>query len=124
MITFYKNYFRNKDTRGLIIGLVNKGNWKEINYFETSGNQIRANHYHKETDELFIILKGKMKITLKNILVDGSPGRNIESYEIKKGDVFVISKMTYHTFEILQKSVWLNALSIKMDKKNPDFHSL
>ena len=72
MITFYKNYFHNADSRGLIKGIINEGNWQEINYFETTKNQIRAEHYHKETDELFIILKGKIKITLEKIDNNGN----------------------------------------------------
>ena len=124
MITFYKNYFHNADSRGLIKGIINEGNWQEINYFETTKNQIRAEHYHKETDELFIILKGKIKITLEKIDNNGNRSSKKENYEIKKDDIFVISRMTYHIFEILENSIWINALSKKMDLSNPDIHSI
>ena len=124
MITFYKNYFHSADSRGLIKGIINEGNWQEINYFETTKNQIRAEHYHKETDELFIILKGKIKITLEKIDNNGNRSSKKENYEIKKDDIFVISRMTYHVFEILENSIWINALSKKMDRTSPDIHSI
>lgn len=124
MIKFYKNYFVSEDERGRFVGLINDKNWQEINYFYTKENQIRANHYHKKTDELFIILEGKIKITLTRVLPNGKLDNNSSDYSISKNDVFVIEKMTYHTFEIIEESTWINALSIKMDNDNPDIISI
>ncbi len=112
-----------EDQRGKLVGLINKKSWKEINYFETNKNQIRANHYHKFTDELFIVLKGKIKIKLTRVMEDGKLDKKFKIYNIRKNDVFVIKKMTHHIFEILEDAVWLNALTIKMDEENPDILS-
>ena len=95
-----------------------------LDNFYTKENQIRANHYHKKTDELFIILEGKIKITLTKVLPNGDLDKNSSYYSITKNDVFVIEKMTHHTFEIIEESTWINALSIKMDKDKPDIISV
>tara|TARA_X000000368_G_scaffold418820_1_gene420174 strand:- start:4721 stop:5095 length:375 start_codon:yes stop_codon:yes gene_type:complete len=123
MIKFYKNYMYKEDRRGKIVGIINQKSWKEINYFETKKNQIRANHYHKLTDELFIVMKGKIKITLTKVLSNGKLNDKSQIYFIKKNDVFVIKKMTHHVFEIQEDSLWYNALTKKMDDKNPDIVS-
>ena len=123
MIKFYKNYMYKEDRRGKIVGIINQKLWKEINYFETKKNQIRANHYHKLTDELFIVMKGKIKITLTKVLSNGKLNDKSQIYFIKKNDVFVIKKMTHHVFEIQEDSLWYNALTKKMDDKNPDIVS-
>lgn len=124
MIKFYTNYFKKEDPRGKIVGLINQGSWEELNYFFTDSNQIRGNHYHKKTNELFIILKGKLEIQLTKVSQDGKLEGRTESFFIKKGDVFVIPKMIYHEFKIIEKAEWINALSRKMDKEFPDINPL
>jgi len=124
MIKFYSNYFKKEDTRGTIIGLINEGNWKELNYFSTQPNQIRGNHFHKKTDELFIILKGKLKIQITRISINGGLEGESEFFLVKKGDVFIIPKMVHHVFNVLEESEWINALSFKMDNYSPDIHNI
>ena len=86
MIKFYSNYFKKEDPRGKIVGLINQGNWEELNYFCTDSDQIRGNHYHKKTDELFIILKGKLEIQLTEVSQNGELEGRTESFFIKKPD--------------------------------------
>jgi len=124
MIKFYSNYFKKEDSRGTILGLIDEGNWKELNYFSTEPNQIRGNHYHKKTDELFIILKGKLEIKLTRVSINDQLEGESELFSIKQGDVFVIPKMVYHVFNIVEKSEWINALSLKMDIKFPDIQTI
>ncbi|MAD12206.1 MAG: hypothetical protein CMC04_05740 [Flavobacteriaceae bacterium] len=124
MLTFLKNHFSVSDSRGEMIGLINQGNWQELNLFKTSSNQLRGSHYHKFTDELFIILKGKIKIQLSKVTENGELIGKTKCINVSKGDVFIIPKLTYHIFEIFETTEWINALSIRLDKKNPDMHSL
>ncbi|NCD10923.1 MAG: cupin domain-containing protein [Epsilonproteobacteria bacterium] len=119
MIKFITNYFQHKDDRGSITGLVNFGQWEELNIIESEAGVKRGNHYHKNTQELFVILDGKIKISLQNIQGDRLAGE-IKEYEVKQGDVFMIEINTNHVFEILEKSRWINMLSIKTDEKLPD----
>ena len=123
MIIFLPNYFTKEDARGKMIGLVNEGNWKELNFFSTKPNQKRGNHYHKKTDELFIILKGRIKVELNSVSDSGKLIGDTKSIIITKGDVFIIPKMIFHSFDIIEESNWINGLSLKMNNKAPDiFH--
>ena len=124
MIIFLPNYFTKEDDRGKMIGLVNQGSWKELNFFSTKSNQNRGNHYHKKTDELFIILKGRIKIELTRVSDNGKLIGETKSVIIKKGDVFIIPKMIFHSFDIIEESNWINGLSIKMNNKAPDIFDL
>ncbi|MDA9602328.1 cupin domain-containing protein [Flavobacteriaceae bacterium] len=107
-----------------MIGLINRGNWQEINFFETEPDQFRGSHYHKNTDELFVILKGKIKIQLSKVSEKGVLIGKTQYVHVSKGDVFIIPKLTFHIFEILQQTEWINALSIKLNNNNPDIYPL
>lgn len=122
MIKFLKNDFSINDDRGSIKGLVNTGNWRELNFFETIANQKRGAHYHKLTDELFIILKGKIKIHLSRVSEEGKLVGEKEHHVVSKGDVFIIPKLTFHAFEILEDTKWINGLSVKFDDLKPDIY--
>ena len=120
MIQFFSPYKTFKDPRGFFEGIVNTKSWQEINYFSTLKNQIRGNHYHQFTDELFYIIDGKIKIVVRSVLKSGKLDDNIEEFYAKKGDIFIIEKMTHHYFEIITDSIWINALTLKMNFENPD----
>jgi len=80
MIKILEPYFLFEDERGFLKGLINFGNWHEINLIYSQANSIRGNHYHKETEEIFIILEGKIKVTLPPL----SQERRIEIIKIIK----------------------------------------
>ena len=120
MITFFENYIIKSDSRGIMKGLINEGNWKELNFFSTKAGQVRGNHYHKKTDELFIILKGKIEIEWTEVDINGNNIFEIQKEYVKEGDVFVIKRKTRHTFIIIENTEWINGLSQKIDEKNPD----
>jgi dTDP-4-dehydrorhamnose 3,5-epimerase-like enzyme len=124
MIEFISNYFEHSDERGSFQGLVNFGNWEEINIISSEAHSIRGNHYHKYTDELFIILEGRIKITLQNVLTNKKLGKKKKTFEVLKGDVFFIKKNVNHIFEIIEHSKWINVLSQKIDKEKPDIHRI
>ena len=121
MIKFFENYIVKSDSRGEMKGLINQGNWKELNYFSTKAGQTRGNHYHKNTDELFIILTGKIEIECIRVNDKGESISNKKTVIAQKGDVFVIRRGTRHTFHILENTNWINGLSQNVDEKNPDF---
>ena len=120
MIIFLKNYAHKEDSRGIMKGLVNQGKWEELNFFSTFAGQIRGNHYHKKTDELFIILKGKIEIEWSKVDLKGETIHNLNKTTVKMGDVFIIKKNIRHIFNILEDSEWINGLSQKMDEIHPD----
>lgn len=120
MITFLENYSLKSDSRGFMKGLINQGSWKELNLFFTKASQIRGNHYHKKTDEFFIILRGKIEIEFCKVNLNGESKNPPKKVIVQSGDVFIIWKKTRHIFHILEDTEWINGLSKIMDKKNPD----
>ena len=125
MIEFIPNYIKHSDKRGYFLGLINFGNWKEINFICSEAGTIRGNHYHENTDELFIILEGKIKIILQNVLGKKKVLDNKKKiFSVKEGDVFLIKKNVNHIFEIIEHSKWINVLSQKIDKEKPDIHRI
>ena len=106
VIKFIKPYFSFPDERGTIIGLIQEGNWKEINSVFSKKGTRRGDHYHKETNEIFIILEGKINLHLQK----EEDKDRVLSVIVKQGDVFLIEPMVWHAFEVLEDSAWINML--------------
>ena len=117
MIDFINSYFNHKDEKGSIVGLVNFGQWEELNIIDSLKDAVRGGHYHLKTSELFIILEGRIEVCLENI----NQGKT-KIVEVNAGDVFLIKPRIIHTFTILENSRWINCLSKKIDPKNKDFY--
>ena len=117
MIEFINSYFNHVDERGSIVGLVNFGQWEELNIIESLKNAVRGGHYNLKTSELFIILEGRIEVFLENI----NQGKT-RIVEVNAGDVFLIKPRIIHTFTILENSRWINCLSKKIDPNNKDFY--
>jgi len=124
MIEFIPNYFEHSDKRGSFLGLINFGNWKEINFICSEAGTVRGNHYHENTDELFIILEGNIKVILQKVLGKKDLENKQKTFNVKEGDVFLIKKNVNHIFEIIEHSKWINVLSQKIDKEKPDIHRI
>ena len=112
--------FEHSDSRGNIHGLLNEGAWREMNLIASDAGAIRGGHYHKLTEECFVILSGAILATFRK------PGANgldsLEEVRFETGDVFIVNPLVEHTFEVREKARWINLLSIPMDAENPDFH--
>jgi len=119
MIRFIQPYFEHADARGAIRGLVNFGAWEELNLIRSEAGAVRGNHYHERTDELFVVLEGRIRITLQRV-AHGALAAERKECEVKAGDVFMVERNVNHVFEILEPSVWLNALSIRTDPAHSD----
>ena len=112
-----KPYKTFKDARGALTGIINEGVWKEVNYLETEKGQMRGNHYHKSTSELFYIIDGKIEVTIKNIKT-----KRTKKITVEGGTILLIEPFELHTFKSKTKCKWINILSKKMDDKKPDIH--
>ena len=122
MIEFIPNYIDYSDKRGSFLGLINFGNWKEINIICSEADTVRGDHYHENTDELFLILEGKIKITLQKVLDKKVLDNEKKTFDVQEGDVFLIKKNVNHIFETIEYSKWINVLSQKLKIDNPDIH--
>ncbi len=112
-----KPYFNFVDERGQIIGISQDRKWLEINYLESKKGCVRGGHYHQKTKEAFYFIKGKIKISFKNI----KSGKTRE-FIAEGGDISEIPVYTMHNFEILEDTSWINMLSIPMKGEDKDFH--
>lgn len=113
---FLSPYVRNSDERGSFLGIT-RDQWAEVNFIETAANQVRGNHYHKQTRELFFIVAGEVEVVADNVL----SGERHE-FCAKKGDIFVVEPYELHTFRTRTDAQWINMLSVPLDFNNPDFY--
>jgi len=113
---FLSPYMQNSDERGSFLGIT-RDKWAEVNFIETVANQVRGNHYHKQTRELFFIVTGEIEVIVDNVLSG-------EHYEfcVRKGDMFIVDPYEMHTFRTRTDAQWINMLSVPLDLKNPDFY--
>jgi mannose-6-phosphate isomerase-like protein (cupin superfamily) len=107
-----------KDYRGTFRGIVNTGEWKEINFVETVAGEIRGGHYHKHTRELFYIISGDIEV-----IVSRTSGESEVVYEFHGGEAFIIEPMEVHAFRCKSAAVWINALSERIDERVPDIYT-
>ena len=111
-------YITRLDERGGFLGITQES-WAEINFIETGAKQVRGNHYHKETRELFFIVSGEIEIVIDDLI----SGKHLEM-SVSKGDIFIIEPYELHTFRTRTDAQWINMLSKPMDPQNPDFHQV
>ena len=91
LIEFIKPDFTFENEAGSLNQLVHDG-WKQINAIVSVKDSIRGGHYHKFSKECFYILSGSFRLTVWKDDVR-------ETYEIEKGDMFIIPEYVYHSFE-------------------------
>lgn len=111
-------YISKIDERGGFLGITQQS-WAEVNFIETRAHEVRGNHYHKETRELFFIISGEIDIVVDDL----NSGEHVE-LSVTKGDVFVIEPFELHTFKTKTDAQWINMLSKAVDPQNPDFHQV
>jgi mannose-6-phosphate isomerase-like protein (cupin superfamily) len=98
-----------------MLGVINDGQWEEINYIETAAACIRGGHYHRDTRELFLILRGTIRVRIRAAGSD-----TIRESVVTEGAIFVVEPGEAHWFETLTSCAWINALSKRFDEAAPD----
>ncbi len=111
-------YRKLADARGAFLGIINSGQWEEMNYVETKAGQSRGGHYHRETRELFFIIEGEIEIGIG----DPSEGATGAPVTVTKGAIVIVEPGEVHTFTCRTDARWINALSRRMDDRSPDIH--
>jgi dTDP-4-dehydrorhamnose 3,5-epimerase-like enzyme len=112
-------YFQHSDQRGSIQGLINKGEWREVNLIKSESGAIRGRHYHKTTLECFVILQGVINVEFRKPI--SSHNNKVIFEKFKGGDVFIVKNYVEHTFNIVESAMWINLLSKPLDSLEPDF---
>ena len=116
-MTILEPYRQFADARGRMLGVINEGQWEEINFVETAAGHVRGGHYHRETRELFLIISGDIRV---RIVREGVASQ----HDFSAGSVFVIEPGESHWFETLTPCTWINVLSRRIDQACPDIVSV
>lgn len=119
MVERIERYFQHSDERGSIEGIVNFGEWKEVNLINSAEGTVRGHHYHTRTDEIFLILDGEVEVSVQK--VEG--GKLVGVPEVSlvgPGDAFIVRSMQYHIFKLKSQARWINILSRSIDPNEPD----
>lgn len=99
MLKKIKPDFCFEDDRGVIVQLVHKG-YAQINVITSKKGVVRGGHYHKENEEAFYILSGKLEVTV-----------NEEKQVYSAGDFFGIEANDMHSFEFLADTLLISMYS-------------
>lgn len=105
-----------EDERGGFFAITRE-NWAEVNFIETEAGQMRGNHFHKRTRELFFIIAGEIEVTILSLHTNDR-----HEFELCKGDLLLVEPFEVHIFRTKTRSEWLNMLSEVLDPDQPDFH--
>lgn len=111
-------YMMHTDPRGLVCGVTRQEWIREVNYVETVTGEVRGNHYHRETLEMFFIIDGRVRVSVRDVRTGETDER-----VFTKGDIFLVEPYELHTFRILADAKWINMLSKPVEGTNPDFHA-
>lgn len=95
--------FIRSDERGLLIQ-ISTGLWKQVNYLSIKKGNSFGGHYHKHKEELFYLLRGKVKVNEKD--------------EINLNECFLISPLEIHTIYAMEDSELIEMLSEPYDKND------
>jgi len=97
--------YKHEDSRRILMEWVKDFPIKSIKAILVKDKLPLGNHYHKNKDEIFFMLKGKGVLTTKGIHKDARVSRDW----LFEGDCVIINRNTIHSFEVLKDSILLEA---------------
>lgn len=103
LVKILKTDFEFSNENGTLIQLVHDG-WKQVNVLRSKRGSVRGDHFHKENNEAFYIIQGKLILSL-------SCNGEHERMEFKTGDMFMISPYQFHNFEFLEDTLMISMYS-------------
>jgi dTDP-4-dehydrorhamnose 3,5-epimerase-like enzyme len=90
-----------KDSRGVIMDLLEKKKINAITYITQNKGKVRGNHFHKKTIQWNYLMKGKIKIVAKE------KNKKIKEMILLKGDLVVTSSNESHAIKAIMYSEYL-----------------
>jgi len=114
-MTILEPYRQFSDSRGRMRGVIDSGQWEEINYVETAAGCTRGGHYHRDTRELFLLISGTVTVRVRP-----ANALKTEEHRLTAGSIFVVEPGEAHWFDTLTPCTWINVLSKRLDQKAPD----
>ena len=89
------------DERGSIWDLLADDTVHHIGFLISKKGSIRGKHYHKEQKQYTLVLKGRVRILVKNLLEENS---RLEMSELGKMEMVFLPPFHYHSIETLEDS--------------------
>ena len=90
-----------RDTRGVIIDLLEKKKINAITYITQKKGKVRGNHFHKRTIQWNYLIKGKIKLIAKK------KNRGVKEMILSRGDLDVTSSNESHAIKAIEYSEYL-----------------
>ena len=104
----------NQDSRRVLKQLLTAG-ISQVNIYEAKRGSLLGNHYHKETLEYFLIIKGTVLVVTRHV---GQTMPN--SQVVNKDNLFVVETGEIHTIECLTNVTMLTFLTKAYNSDDPD----
>lgn len=98
--------YQRKEDRGTLTQ-VNTGDWKQLNILEIKKGNTFGGHYHKEKEELFYVVFGKVNMMIQNQLEESPVCVEI----LSKGDCILIEPYEEHSLIAIQDTTIVEVLS-------------
>lgn len=103
-----------KDSRGIIVDILEDWGIKHVGLIISLPGSIRGNHYHKKATQWTYVIDGKIKIYTKEFKNKNS---KIKPFVMNPGDMIELPPYNIHAVDALKKSTLL-ILTNKSRKNN------
>lgn len=110
LIEMMKADFEFSSESGSLVQLVHEG-WKQVNVLKSFKGSSRGGHYHKENEEAFYVVEGRLILTV-------SYENTYEKIGFAAGDMFKIFPFQLHTFEFMEDTILISMYSSGVEKKD------
>lgn len=89
------------DERGSIWDFLTNEEIHHIGFLISKKNSVRGKHFHKEQKQYTLLLSGKIRVIVKNLLDKNS---EIEEFDLNEMEMVLFPPYCYHSVEALEDS--------------------
>lgn len=89
------------DERGSIWDFLTNEEIHHIGFLISKKNSVRGKHFHKEQKQYTLLLSGKIRVIVKNLLDKNS---EIEEFDLNEMEMVLFPPHCYHSIEALEDS--------------------
>ena len=109
-----------KNDRGYLVEFpVKDFNIKQVNILFSYANTIRGNHFHKETEEYFYIIKGRVSVSLTDI-----NSNEKQVFIIETGECFHVYPYQMHVLSFIEDTHIMSFYSKEFDPNDTDIYEI
>lgn len=106
---------RHEDERRILTEYISDIPFKRAKVIESKDKVTVGNHYHKNNDSVFYVLKGKCNYHLKS--AHSTTAKESRGW-LFEGDCLFVSRGIIHTFNLLPETIMLETATEPYDKKD------